>query len=325
MRGFFYKNLSCRIFQLLLSIKFGARICKTVYLVRILALLKNNRTLITDTQDIKDLIKQAFDEDVSTGDVTTNAIVDESADAEAVWISKEKGRVAGLEIARLVYEELDPEISWYPHIEEGGIVDVRSKIATIKGSGRALLTAERIALNIVQRMSGIATMTSKFVEVVQPYDAQILDTRKTVPGLRQLDKYAVKAGGGTNHRMGLYDLAMIKDNHIVAAGSITKAVDKVRTYEPEIRIEVETTTIEQVKEALKAGADIIMLDNMSSDLMSEAVELIDGRAKTEASGNITLKKVREVAESGVDYISVGALTHSVQAFDISQQVQKISH
>lgn len=281
--------------------------------------------MISDTKNVKDLIKKAFDEDVRTGDVTTNAIVGESACAEAVWISKEKGRVAGLEIARLVYEWLDSKITWNPHIEDGDIVDISSEIVTIKGSGRAILTAERIALNIAQRMSGIATITNKFVEAVKPYNAQILDTRKTAPGFRQLDKYAVKAGGGTNHRMGLYDLAMIKDNHIEAAGSITKAVSKVRSRDPEIRIEVETTTIEEVKEALKAGADIIMLDNMNSDLMSEAVALIDGRAETEASGNITLERVRDVAETGVDYISVGALTHSVQAFDISQQIKKISH
>lgn len=281
--------------------------------------------MISDSQIVENLIKKAFDEDVHTGDVTTNAIVDKSAGAEAVWISKEKGIVAGLDIARKVFEQLDPQIKWNNLVEDGNKVNAGDRIASMQGTCRAILTAERIALNIVQRISGIATMTSKFVEAVEPYNAKILDTRKTVPGLRQLDKYAVKAGGGTNHRMGLFDLAMIKDNHIVAAGSIAKAVNKVRSKEPDIRIEVETTTIEEVKETLTSGADIIMLDNMSSDMMSDAVALIDGRAKTEASGNITLKRVREVAKTGVDFISVGALTHSVQAFDISQQIQKISH
>lgn len=282
-------------------------------------------SLLTEETHVQRLIDCALEEDIRSGDVTTNATVDESAIAEAVWKSKEKGIIAGLEIARFVYEQFDPQITWHPQIEDGDAVDIRSEIVTMEGSVQALLTAERIALNIVQRMSGIATMTSKFVEAVVPYHAEILDTRKTAPGLRQLDKYAVKAGGGTNHRMGLFDLAMIKDNHIVAAGSITEAVNKVRSYDSEIRIEVETTTIEQVKEALKAGADIIMLDNMNTDQMSEAVGLVDGRAETEASGNITLERVLEVAQTGVDFISVGALTHSVQAFDISQQIKKISH
>lgn len=281
--------------------------------------------LISELPAVQDLIDQAFKEDIGTGDVTTNAIVSSSQKAEAIWRSKEKGVVAGLNIARLVYEQLDPQIECHPKVNDGDKVDAGSEIILMKGSGRALLTAERIALNIVQRMSGIATKTRKFVEAVESYPAKILDTRKTVPGLRQLDKYAVKEGGGTNHRIGLYDLAMIKDNHIVAAGSISKAVEQVRKHDSKIRIEVETTNLQQVKEAVSAGADIIMLDNMSPELMSEAVALIDGRAETEASGNITIETVSEVAETGVDYISVGALTHSVKAFDISQQVQKISH
>lgn len=285
----------------------------------------NDLTNLSTVDSLQELLDRAFDEDIKSGDITTNAIVDESVGAEAVWKSKEKGIVAGLEIARRVFERLDPQVEWNDFVEDGNKVESGDNIVRIKGGCRAILTAERIALNIVQRMSGIATMTHKFVEAVNLYNAQILDTRKTVPGLRELDKYAVKAGGGTNHRMGLFDLAMIKDNHIVVAGSITEAVDKVRAHDPEIRIEVETNTIEQVREALTAGADIIMLDNMSTDLMSEAVTLIDGRAASEASGNITLGRVREVAETGVDYISVGALTHSVQAFDISQQIKKISH
>lgn len=280
---------------------------------------------VTEIQAIQDLIDRAFDEDIHTGDVTTNTIVDSSQQAEAAWISKEKGVVAGLDIARWVYRQLDFQIKWHPKVNDGDQVNAGAEIVLMKGSGRAILTAERVALNIVQRMSGIATKTNKFVKVVESYPARILDTRKTVPGLRQLDKYAVKAGGGTNHRMGLYDLAMIKDNHIVAAGGITKAVEQVREYDSKIGIEVETGNLQQVKEALSAGADIIMLDNMDLEQMAEAVSLIDGRAETEASGNITIETVCQVAETGVDFISVGALTHSVKAFDISQQFLKIFH
>lgn len=280
---------------------------------------------VTEIQAIQDLIDRAFDEDIHTGDVTTNTIVDSSQQAEAAWISKEKGVVAGLDIARWVYRQLDFQIEWHPKVNDGDQVNAGAEIVLMKGSGRAILTAERVALNIVQRMSGIATKTNKFVKVVESYPARILDTRKTVPGLRQLDKYAVKAGGGTNHRMGLYDLAMIKDNHIVAAGGITKAVEQVREYDSKIGIEVETGNLQQVKEALSAGADIIMLDNMDLEQMAEAVSLIDGRAETEASGNITIETVCQVAETGVDFISVGALTHSVKAFDISQQFLKIFH
>nr|NIT57892.1 carboxylating nicotinate-nucleotide diphosphorylase [Fodinibius sp.]NIV12756.1 carboxylating nicotinate-nucleotide diphosphorylase [Fodinibius sp.]NIY26474.1 carboxylating nicotinate-nucleotide diphosphorylase [Fodinibius sp.] len=176
------------------------------------------------------------------------------------------------------------------------------------------------ALNIAQRMSGIATMTHQFVDAVSNYAVQILDTRKTIPGFRQLDKYAVKAGGGTNHRMGLYDMAMIKDNHIIAAGSIAKAVSDVRNANPDITIEVETTGIEEVQQALSAEADIIMLDNMGIEEMKQAVEIIGTKAESEASGNVTLETVKDVAATGVDYISVGALTHSVKAFDISQSL-----
>lgn len=208
-------------------------------------------------------------------------------------------------------------------MKDGSEVGRGDEIVKMKGTCRAILTAERIALNIAQRMSGIATETSRYVQAIKDFPAKILDTRKTVPGMRKLDKYAVVVGGGTNHRMGLFDLAMIKDNHIVAAGGIKGAVQNVRERHPEIRIEVETTTLKQVKEALSAGADIIMLDNMDIGAMQEAVSLIDNKAETEASGNITLENVREVAQTGVNYISVGALTHSVKAFDISQQIQKI--
>lgn len=272
---------------------------------------------------IEALIERAFEEDVQSGDVTTNAIVEESSKAEAVWTSKEEGIIAGLDIARKVFEKLDSHLEWMPQIKDGDKVEAGTELVIIKGSCRAILTAERIALNIAQRMSGIATITSKYVDAIGDLPTKVLDTRKTVPGLRLLDKHAVASGGGTNHRMGLFDLAMIKDNHIVASGGIEQAVLKVRNEYPDLQVEVETTTLDQVQEALSAGADIIMLDNMSTKQMREAVSLIKDRAKSEASGNITLDTVREVAETGVDYISVGALTHSVQAFDISQELRKI--
>lgn len=272
---------------------------------------------------VKKIIDRAFEEDIGSGDVTTNSVVSQDASAEAIWISKENGIVAGLDIARGVFRKLDSQLEWRGFVKDGSEVGRGDEIVKMKGTCRAILTAERIALNIAQRMSGIATETSRYVQAIKDFPAKILDTRKTVPGMRKLDKYAVVVGGGTNHRMGLFDLAMIKDNHIVAAGGIKGAVQNVRERHPEIRIEVETTTLKQVKEALSAGADIIMLDNMDIGAMQEAVSLIDNKAETEASGNITLENVREVAQTGVNYISVGALTHSVKAFDISQQIQKI--
>ncbi|TYP91679.1 nicotinate-nucleotide pyrophosphorylase [carboxylating] [Fodinibius salinus] len=276
-----------------------------------------------DEQALETLIARAFEEDIRSGDVTTDSIVNPQKQAKAVWQSKDEGIVAGLPVARMVFQKLDSNLEWYPVVEDSSLIKPGADIVKIQGQARAVLTAERIALNLVQRISGIATITRKYVEAVKEYDTQILDTRKTVPGLRTLDKYAVAAGGGGNHRMGLFDLAMIKDNHIVAAGDIAKAVKNVRTNNPEIRIEVETKTLNQVKEALDAGADIIMLDNMNIDQMSEAVHLVGDSAETEASGGITLETVAKVAATGVDFISVGALTHSVAAFDISQQLQEI--
>ncbi len=275
---------------------------------------------ISENGTIRSFLTRAFEEDVRSGDMTTNAIVNESQEAEAVWIAKEKGIIAGLPVAKAAFRFLDADVMWNAAIDDGKLIEGGSEIVTIIGNARALLTAERIALNIAQRMSGIATMTRKFVDAIEGYPAEILDTRKTVPSLRHLDKYSVKMGGGTNHRMGLYDLAMIKDNHIVAAGSIATAVERVREENPEIKIEVETTDLAEVQEALAAEADIIMLDNMSTEQMKEAVKIIEGNAKTEASGNVTLDTVREIAATGVDYISVGALTHSVKAFDISQKL-----
>lgn len=280
-------------------------------------------TEVSDKEWLDDLIDVALAEDIGGGDVTTDAIIGDHTKAKVVWIAKQDGVVAGLDVAKFVFQKLDEDIDWNPLFENGDLVKKGDTIVEFTGTCRAVLTAERTALNISQRMSGIATQTSEIVRLIDGFSTKILDTRKTVPGLRKLDKLAVEAGGGTNHRMGLYDLAMIKDNHIQAAGSIEKAVNRVRSANPDIRIEVETTDIHQVREALDAGADIIMLDNMSIEQMRNAVEVIGDRAQTEASGNITQESIRNVAETGVNFISVGALTHSVKAFDISQRISEI--
>ena len=272
---------------------------------------------------IESIIDAGLKEDVNTGDITTDLLIPAETKTTAVMIAKADGIIAGLPVAELIFRKLDPEAEFITEINDGSHVQKGELICTIKGTYRALLTGERLALNFLQRMSGIATETSKYVEAVKGYKTEILDTRKTVPGLRLLDKYAVKAGGGTNHRIGLYDLVMIKDNHISVAKSITNAVKAIRpNISPEIKIEVETTNMQEVQEALDADADIIMLDNMDNETMINAVKLINGKAKVEASGNMNLQRVREVAATGVDYISIGALTHSVVALDISQKIKE---
>jgi nicotinate-nucleotide pyrophosphorylase (carboxylating) len=272
---------------------------------------------------IEPLIEAGFFEDVNMGDITTNLIIPASSRTKAIMVAKADGVIAGIPVVELVFRKLDPDVRFTPAIKEGDKVIKGDLICTIEGTYRALLTGERLALNFLQRMSGIASETAKYVEAVKGFKTEILDTRKTVPGLRLVDKYAVKTGGGTNHRMGLYDMVMIKDNHISVAGGIKNAVQAIRPNIPaEIKIEVETTTLEEVQEALDAGADIIMLDNMTTEVMAKAVKIIEGRAKIEASGNMTLEKVREVAATGVDYISIGALTHSVNALDISQKMNQ---
>lgn len=275
---------------------------------------------ISNQDWLDDLIDVALAEDIGSGDVTTEAVIDDQKKAKAVWLVKQDGIIAGLDVAKLVFQKLDEKMEWKPLVRDGDAVSNGDTIVEFSGNCRAILTAERTALNFVQRMSGIATKTHEIVRELEGSSAKILDTRKTVPGLRKLDKIAVKTGGGVNHRMGLYDLAMIKDNHILAAGNISNAVEGVRSKDSEIRIEVETTTLEEVDEALESGADIIMLDNMSTEMMRKAVERIGNRAETEASGNITSQNIRQTAETGVNFISVGALTHSVQAFDISQRI-----
>lgn len=267
------------------------------------------------------LISRALKEDINSGDITTNSIVGEDSKSRAIWKAKQNGVIAGLFIGKKVFQSLESDINWQLQVEEGQRVKSGDTLLTIEGSTRALLTGERTALNFVQRLCGIATQTAEYVKKLDGTDTLILDTRKTAPGFRVLDKYAVKTGGGENHRMGLYDMALIKENHISAAGGITNAVEAIRALDDEIQIEVEITNLEQIEEALDAGSDMIMLDNMSNEAMKSAVKFIGGKAKTEASGNITLNRLKEIAETGVDYISAGALTHSVKAFDISQTIK----
>ncbi len=267
------------------------------------------------------LFELAYAEDIGSGDITTNSIIQPAERKTAVFVAKENGVVAGLPVAEMVFRELDETLEWNVKKQEGEKVQKGEILVEFKASYRALLTGERIALNFVQRLSGIASATRVFVNEVKDFHVQILDTRKTLPGFRLLDKYAVKTGGATNHRMGLHDMVMIKDNHIQVAGGIKPAVEAVKLKMPvSIKIEVETTTLDEVKQALEAGADIIMLDNMSNEMMAEAVKLINKRAKTEASGNMSLERLREVAATGVDFISIGSLTHSVKALDISQRI-----
>jgi len=273
-------------------------------------------------EEIKSVIDYALKEDIGNGDITTNWLIPSDLQTTATMVAKSSGVVAGISVAEYVFRTLNQDIHWKPFVRDGDKVIKGDVLLKISGSYRALLTGERLALNFMQRMSGIATMTSVFVEALSGYQTKILDTRKTVPGLRLLDKYAVKMGGGTNHRIGLYDMVLIKDNHIKVAGGITNAVGEIRkNITPGIKIEVETTTIEEVSEALHSGADIIMLDNMGNELMAECVKIINGRAKVEASGNMTLERLIEVAATGVDFISIGALTHSVMAFDISMNIE----
>lgn len=269
------------------------------------------------------LIDIAIEEDISTGDLATNALIGRGERATALITAKADGVISGLAVAERVLETISTEEYLFePYLQDGDRVAKGDKILKIEGTYRDLLTSERLMLNFLQRMSGIATATRQMVDLIAGTKAQLLDTRKTVPGHRLTDKLAVKHGGGTNHRMGLYDMAMIKDNHIKAAGGISKAIKQVKATLPiSVKVEVETTNLEEVQEALQGGADIIMLDNMSSEMMKEAVALIGNKAATEASGNITHERIREVAETGVDFISVGALTHSVRALDMSMNFE----
>ncbi|MEZ0397353.1 MAG: carboxylating nicotinate-nucleotide diphosphorylase [Anaerolineales bacterium] len=267
--------------------------------------------------DLLEAIRRALAEDIGPGDVTTESIVPAEARMRGRIIAKQDGVVAGLDVAQAVYEMVDKRIVFERQAEEGAGVTRGQTLAIVSGPARGLLTAERTALNFLGRMSGIATLTRAFVEAIAGTRAVILDTRKTAPGLRVADKLAVRRGGGQNHRMGLYDMVLIKDNHIDFAGSISAAVERARAGAPGLEIEVEARTLADVQEALALGVERILLDNMTPEMMAEAVRLTAGRARLEASGNINLENVRRVAETGVDYISSGALTHSAKVFDVS--------
>jgi nicotinate-nucleotide pyrophosphorylase (carboxylating) len=277
--------------------------------------------MIYNDPNVLRLIDLAIDEDIKGGDITTNAITTTDKRKEAAFIAKQDGIIAGLEIAKMIIQRFDEKIKWTNLKKDGEGCLKSERIALVEGNYKALLSSERTALNFLQRMSGIATKTNKFIKKLEGLQTRILDTRKTVPGHRILDKYAVKMGGGTNHRMGLYDMVMIKDNHIKLAGGITNAISEIKKSLPDsIKIEVETTKLDEVKEALKFKIDFIMLDNMNIDEMREAVKLCRGKVFTEASGNISLDSIRDIAETGVDFISIGELTHSTEALDISMKI-----
>jgi nicotinate-nucleotide pyrophosphorylase (carboxylating) len=270
---------------------------------------------------LESILERAMEEDIGTGDVTSDAIFPGDHRSSAVIISKGKGTFCGGEVISRCYDKIDNSINIVIRVPDGEKIEPGDTVAEVRGNTGNILRGERIVLNFIQRMSGIATMTARFVALMEGSGIKILDTRKTLPGHRLLDKYAVKTGGGENHRMGLYDMVMIKDNHIKAAGSITSAVETVRNaYGRRYKVEVETTSPDEVREAVSAGADIIMLDNMDIPVMRESAEIIKGRAEIEVSGNITGERLTELKELDIDYISIGALTHSVKAFDLSMKI-----
>jgi len=270
--------------------------------------------------DLHAHIRLALEEDLGAGDITTASIVPDDARAHARLIAKQDGIVAGLDVAEAVFLELDRSVSFKALVSEGSQISSGQVLAEIGGPAGAILSAERTALNFLGRMSGIATLTRQFVDAVAGTPARILDTRKTAPGLRAFDKLAVRRGGGENHRLGLYDMILIKDNHIDFAGSLVKAVRRARAAETGLEIEVEARTLEDVRAALDAGARRILLDNMSPTMMKKAVAINRGKARLEASGNVSLENVREIAQTSVDDISVGALTHSARVFDVSLEL-----
>lgn len=267
------------------------------------------------------LIRLALEEDIGPQDITTDALIDKDRVAQGLIFAKESMVLAGLQVAQEVFATLDPAMSFHITFQDGDRVESGDKILSAHGKLRALLTGERTALNFLQRLSGIATLTRQYVDQVAGSSVRLTDTRKTTPGWRRLEKYAVKIGGGHNHRFGLYDGILIKDNHIVACGGISEAVARVRNNQPHLwEIEVEVSDLDQVKEALENGADVIMLDNMEIDDIREAVRLVEGRALVEVSGGVTLDTLAELTDTGVDIISIGALTHSARAVDISMRV-----
>lgn len=268
-------------------------------------------------RSIDPLIELAFEEDIGIGDITTESTVSPSQRGLGTIITETEGVIAGLPVAQRVFEKLDPNLDFQMLVADSDRVEGMTSIATVEGSAKSILTGERIALNFLQRLSGTATLTAQFVAATAKYDVKIIDTRKTTAGWRALQKYAVRAGGGHNHRFGLYDGVLIKDNHIVAAGGVAQAIEQARSVVPHtMKIEVEVETLDQVGEAQAAGADIILLDNMPVNFMKAAVGEISRDVLTEASGGITLDQVEAVAATGVNFISVGALTHSAMPLNI---------
>lgn len=273
---------------------------------------------VTSKVNIDEYIMRALKEDITSEDVTTNAVMPQYCLGRAELICKQDGIICGLEIFERVFQLLDPSTVFETNLKDGDQVHAGQLMGVVKGDIRVLLSGERTALNYMQRMSGIATYTAEYVAELEGFHTRLLDTRKTTPNMRPFEKYAVRVGGGCNHRYNLSDGVLLKDNHIGAAGSITAAIERAKAYAPFVRkIEVEVESLEQVKEAVEAGADIIMLDNMSDEMMQEALKIIDHRALTECSGNVTKDRLRQIAKVGVDFVSSGALTHSAPIMDIS--------
>ncbi len=273
---------------------------------------------VTMKINVDEYILNTLKEDITSEDVSTNAVMPEDKQGKAELICKEDGTICGLGIFERTFKLLDETSHFETDVKDGDLVKCGQLIGIIYGDIKAILSGERTGLNYLQRMSGIATITKEYMAELEGYKTVLLDTRKTTPNMRPFEKYAVTVGGATNHRYNLSDGVLLKDNHIGAAGSITKAIQMAKAYAPFVRkIEIETETLEQVKEALDAGADIIMLDNMDNETMKKAVEMIDGKAETECSGNVTKKRLKEIAEIGVDFVSCGALTHSAPILDIS--------
>jgi nicotinate-nucleotide pyrophosphorylase (carboxylating) len=274
------------------------------------------------------IIKDALAEDIGSGDITTKATVDSNVLAHGEFLVKQDGVVAGFDVLRKILEIFDASLQPTFYANDGDRVSAKTVIAIVKGKAESILTVERTALNFLQRMSGIATMCRLLQDKISHTKAKVIDTRKTVPGLRMIDKLAVKLSGCSNHRYGLHDMFLIKDNHIETAGSITKAINLCKKYKSEknlnYRIEVETTNLSQVEEALSCGTDIIMLDNFNLAEMTKAIETIDGKCLIEASGNVNVDTVKQIAETGVDFISVGSITHSVKALDISLELKLVN-
>lgn len=282
-----------------------------------------------DDRSVLRLVQLALAEDIGTGDLSSESLVDAASNVRGRIVAREPGVLAGGRVATTVFGEVDRSVVAEWSVEDGARVDAGTTVASIFGPARSILTAERTALNFIQRMSGVATLTSRYVDAIRDTGARLLDTRKTIPAWRLLDKYAVTAGGGQNHRMGLYDMVMIKDNHIVAHGSISRAVSAVREYFTRegiegVGIEVETTNLDEVTEAVAQDrVTRIMFDNFSTDRMRDAVAIVEGKVETEASGGITLESIRGYAETGVDFISVGALTHSAVALDLALDLEEL--